>query len=164
MHASGNKRAENGRSTPRRVIATVKLVPRKRTLISRLPISSYSSFQQPIFNLCMSVMGKVQPIKRHSWNGRHYAGKRPDYCLKIQRFYARCSPDTGHSRSTGRPPATTIVGPEYSCSLRKIDMVKAVDGREFNNIAGIRCSYGATVRRVAIQGLVCSPRMEVIQI
>ncbi len=33
-------------------------------------------------------------------------------------------------------------------------MVKTVDGREFNNIAGIRCSYGTTVRRVAIQGLV----------
>ncbi len=43
------------------------------------------------------------------------------------------------------------VGPEYSCSLRKIDMVKAVDGREFNNVVGFRCSYGTTVRRVAIQ-------------
>jgi hypothetical protein len=42
-------------------------------------------------------------------------------------------------------------------------MVKAVDGRKFNNIAGFRCSYGTTVRRVAIQGLVCSPRMIVIQ-
>ena len=43
-------------------------------------------------------------------------------------------------------------------------MVKAVDGWEFNNVAGVRCSYGTTVRRIAIQGLVCSPRMVVIQI
>jgi hypothetical protein len=43
-------------------------------------------------------------------------------------------------------------------------MVKAVDGREFNNVAEIPCSYGTTIRRVAIQGLVCSPRMVVIQI
>jgi len=43
-------------------------------------------------------------------------------------------------------------------------MVKAVDGREFNNVAGFRCSYGTTVRRVAIQGLVYSPRMAAIQI
>jgi len=56
------------------------------------------------------------------------------------------------------------VGPEYSCNPRKIDMVKAVDGREFNNVAGLPCPYGTTVRRVAIQGLVCSPRMVVIQI
>jgi hypothetical protein len=32
------------------------------------------------------------------------------------------------------------VNPEYSCSLRKIDVMKAVDGREFNNVAGLRCS------------------------
>ena len=56
-----------------------------------------------------------------------------------------------------------LVNPEYSCSLRKIDVVKAVDGREFNNVAGLRCSYGTTVRRIAIQGLVCSPRMVVIE-
>jgi hypothetical protein len=43
-------------------------------------------------------------------------------------------------------------------------VVKAVDGREFNNVAGLRCSYGTTVRRVAIEGLVCSPRMVVIEI
>ncbi len=43
-------------------------------------------------------------------------------------------------------------------------MVKAVDGWEFNNVAGFRCSYGTSVRRVVIQGLVCSPRMVVIQI
>jgi hypothetical protein len=43
-------------------------------------------------------------------------------------------------------------------------MVKAVDGREFNYVAGFRCSCGTTVRRVAIQGLGCSPRMVVIQI
>ena len=43
-------------------------------------------------------------------------------------------------------------------------MVKAVDGRELNNVAGFRWSYGTTVRRVSIQGLVCSPRMVVIQI
>ena len=43
-------------------------------------------------------------------------------------------------------------------------MVKAVDGWEFNNVAGRRCSYGTTVRRVAVQGLVCPPRMLVIQI
>ena len=43
-------------------------------------------------------------------------------------------------------------------------MVKAMDGWEFTNIAGSRCSYGTTARRVAIQGLVCSPRMVVIQI
>jgi len=43
-------------------------------------------------------------------------------------------------------------------------MVKAMDGREFNNVAGFRCSYETTVRRVTIQGLVCSPRMIVIQI
>ncbi len=29
-------------------------------------------------------------------------------------------------------------------------MVMAVDGREFNNVAEIPCSYGTTVRRVAI--------------
>ena len=43
-------------------------------------------------------------------------------------------------------------------------MVKAVDGRKFNNVAQFRCSYGTTVRRVTIQRLVCSPRMVVIQI
>ena len=47
-----------------------------------------------------------------------------------------------------------VVGPQYSCSLRKIGVVKAVNGWEFHNVAGFRCSYGATVRRVAIQGLV----------
>jgi hypothetical protein len=43
-------------------------------------------------------------------------------------------------------------------------MVNAVDGWEFNDVAGFRCVYGTTVRRVTIQGLVCSPRMVVIQI
>ncbi len=43
-------------------------------------------------------------------------------------------------------------------------MMKAVDCWEFNNTAGIRCSYGTTARRVAVQGLVCSPWMVVIQI
>ena len=43
-------------------------------------------------------------------------------------------------------------------------MVEAMDGREFNNVTRIRCSYGTTVRCVAIQGLVCSPWMIVIQI
>jgi len=43
-------------------------------------------------------------------------------------------------------------------------MVKTLDDWEFNNVAGFRCSYGTTVRRVAIQGLVCSQRMIVIQI
>jgi len=54
------------------------------------------------------------------------------------------------------------VGPEYSCSLRKIEVVKAVDGREFNNVAGFRCSYRTTLRRVSTQGLVCSPQTVVI--
>ena len=57
-----------------------------------------------------------------------------------------------------------VVNPGYSCSLRKIDMVKAVDGWEFNNVAGFRYSYWTTVRRIAVQGLECSPRMVVIQI
>jgi hypothetical protein len=56
------------------------------------------------------------------------------------------------------------VSPEYSYSFRKIDMMKAVGGREFNNVAGFRCSYGTTVRCVVIQGLVCPPSMIVIQI
>jgi hypothetical protein len=43
-------------------------------------------------------------------------------------------------------------------------MVKAVDGGEFNNVAGFRCSCGTTIRRVAVQGLVCSPRMVEIHI
>jgi hypothetical protein len=43
-------------------------------------------------------------------------------------------------------------------------MMKAVNGREFHNVAGFRCSKGTTVRRVAIQGLVCSPRVVVIEI
>jgi len=43
-------------------------------------------------------------------------------------------------------------------------MVKALDDWNFNNIAGFRFSYGTIVRRVAIQGLVCSPNMVVIQI
>ncbi len=54
-----------------------------------------------------------------------------------------------------------VVRPEYSCSLRKIDMVQAVDSWEFNNVTRFRYSYGATVRRVSTQGLVCSPRMVV---
>jgi hypothetical protein len=41
------------------------------------------------------------------------------------------------------------VDPENSHSLRKIDLVKAVDGREFNNVAGSRCSYGATIPQCA---------------
>ena len=32
------------------------------------------------------------------------------------------------------------VGPEYSYSLRKIDMMKAVNGWEFHNVARFRCS------------------------
>ena len=43
-------------------------------------------------------------------------------------------------------------------------MMKAVNGWEFHNVAGFRCSYGATVRRIPVQRLVCSPRMVVIQI
>ena len=43
-------------------------------------------------------------------------------------------------------------------------MVKPVDGREFNNVAEFRCLYEATVWRISIQGLVCSPRMVVIEI
>ena len=43
-------------------------------------------------------------------------------------------------------------------------MVRAVSGREFNNVAGFRYSYWTTVRRIAVQGRVCSPRMVVIQI
>lgn len=31
----------------------------------------------------------------------------------------------------------TVVGPEYSCGLRKIDMMKAVNGWEFHNVAGL---------------------------
>ena len=31
-------------------------------------------------------------------------------------------------------------------------MVKAVNGRQFNNVAGFRCSYGTTVRRVSNYG------------
>ena len=42
-------------------------------------------------------------------------------------------------------------------------MVEAVDCREFNNVAGFCCSYGTTGRHVSSQGLVCSPRMAVIQ-
>ena len=43
-------------------------------------------------------------------------------------------------------------------------MMKAVNGWEFHNVAGFRCPYGATIWCVSIQGLVCSPRMVVIQI
>jgi hypothetical protein len=43
-------------------------------------------------------------------------------------------------------------------------MMKAVDDWAFHNVAGFRCSHGTTVLRVAIQGLVCSPRMIVIEI
>jgi len=43
-------------------------------------------------------------------------------------------------------------------------MVKAMDDREFNNVAGFRCSYWTTVRCISIQRLVCSPGMVVIQI
>ena len=42
-------------------------------------------------------------------------------------------------------------------------MVTAVNGREFSNTAEIPCSYGTTVRRVAVQGLVCSPQIVAIQ-
>jgi hypothetical protein len=42
------------------------------------------------------------------------------------------------------------VGLEYSCSLWQIDMVKAMDDRESNNVAGFRCSYGTTVRCVCL--------------
>jgi len=34
-------------------------------------------------------MGKVRPIKRHSWDRLLHAGKLPDYWLNIQRFYGR---------------------------------------------------------------------------
>jgi hypothetical protein len=43
-------------------------------------------------------------------------------------------------------------------------MVKALDDWVFNNTAGFHCSYGMILRRIAMQGLVCSPRMVVIQI
>jgi len=42
--------------------------------------------------------------------------------------------------------------------------MKAVNGWEFHDVAGFRCSQGTTVRRIPVQGLVCSPRMIVIQI
>ena len=58
----------------------------------------------------------------------------------------------------------SLVGPEYSFGLWKIDMVKAVDGWKCNSVARFRCSYGTTVRRIVIQGLVCSPGMIAIQI
>jgi hypothetical protein len=54
------------------------------------------------------------------------------------------------------------VGPEYSYSLRKIEVVKAVDGWEFNNGAEFRCSYRTTIRRISTQGLACSPQRVVI--
>ncbi len=84
----------------------------------------------------------------------------PNSALRQQKTPARRG---RAATANARPPrSATPVGPEYSCSLRKIAMVKAMDGREFKNVAGFRCSYGTTVRRVAIQGLVCSPRMIVI--
>ena len=43
-------------------------------------------------------------------------------------------------------------------------MMKAVNGWEFHNVAGFRCSQGASVRRIAAQGLVCSPRVVAIEI
>ncbi len=43
-------------------------------------------------------------------------------------------------------------------------MMKTVDGRLFNNIAGFCCSYGTTIRHIAVQGLKCSPWMVVVQI
>ncbi len=43
-------------------------------------------------------------------------------------------------------------------------MMTAMDGWEFHNVAGFRCSQGTSVRRVAIQGLVRSPGMVIIQI
>ena len=66
----------------------------------------------------------------------------------------------------GRPGigVTLPVGPEYSCSLRKIDMIKTVDGREFNNVAGFRGAEGTTGRRVSSRESLCSPRMAVIKL
>ena len=43
-------------------------------------------------------------------------------------------------------------------------MMKAVNGWEFHNVAEFRCAKGTTVRRIPVHGLVCSPRMVVIQI
>ena len=38
------------------------------------------------------------------------------------------------------PGGAKAVDPEYSCCLRKIDMMKAVNGWEFHNVAGFRLS------------------------
>ena len=43
-------------------------------------------------------------------------------------------------------------------------MVQTVYGWEFNDIEGFRYSHWTTVWRVAVQGLMCSPRVVVIQI
>lgn len=40
--------------------------------------------------------------------------------------------------------------PKYSCSLRKIDMVKALYGWEFNDIGGFRYLHWTTIRCVVI--------------
>gem|GEM_PF-2860787 len=77
---------------------------------------------------------------------------------------ANCNFARKNRQITDIAPDSSLVGPEHSCSLRKIDMVKAVNGRQFNNFAGLCWSDETTVRRVAIQGLVCSPRMVVIEI
>jgi len=42
-------------------------------------------------------------------------------------------------------------------------MVKAVYGRALNDVGGVRCSYGTTVRRVAIQELMCSPVIQILR-
>ncbi len=77
--------------------------------------------------------------------------------VRKHKFLIECVPDGEYSPISNR--RLRPVGPEYSYGLRKIGMMKAVDGREFNNVTRNRCSYGTTVRCVAIQGLVCSPRM-----
>ena len=43
-------------------------------------------------------------------------------------------------------------------------MVKSVNGRELEYVAGFGCSHGATIRRIAIQGPVRSPGMVIVQI
>ena len=42
--------------------------------------------------------------------------------------------------------------------------MKSVDVWKLNNVAGLHCSYGTIIRRVAVQRLVFSPRMVVVQI
>jgi len=97
-----------------------------RRVIGASPGSLVSEAGDCVYLIATSLQVLLEGARRNGNAKREQRRKRQ---------YDECGMQTEWQGEVDHP-----VGPEYSCSLRKIDMMKAVDGREFNNVAGLRCS------------------------